>query len=70
WWIEAVGAVFIAASVALAIQGWRRFRRIRTYLAVALEDRTGSAEHPLKETVKAETEPSSAAHSQSPPSSP
>ena len=48
WWVHAVGGVFIAAGFVVFARGWRRYNRTRRFLAVALQQQTGSPEHPLK----------------------
>lgn len=69
WWVRAIGGAFLAGSVLVAIYGWRRYRRTQRFLAVALEERTGAPEHPLKEAVKA-AEHAGATTTGSPPSPP
>ena len=54
WHIWAIGAAFIAGSLAVAAIGWRRFRLTQRCLAAALERQTGSPrgpDHPLEEEV-------------------
>ncbi|MBL0920511.1 MAG: DUF202 domain-containing protein [Phycisphaerales bacterium] len=67
--IQALGAAFLVGAVALSVYGWRRYRRTQRFLAVALEERTGAPEHPLKEAVTA-AEHAGATTTGSPPSPP
>jgi putative membrane protein len=39
-WIEIVGVVFLLASLAVFIIGWRRYLRMRTWVGAALDQRT------------------------------
>jgi putative membrane protein len=52
WYMWAIGAVFIAGSLAVAAFGWHRFRRTQRFLAAALQKQTGEPDHPLREKVE------------------
>lgn len=52
WYMWALGVLFIAGSIFVAVRGVIRYRETAKYLAAALEERTGDPEHPLRETVK------------------
>lgn len=58
-WIQALGVLFLAAAVLVAVRGWQRYARTKQLLAAALEQETGVAEHPLKENVDAPPEETS-----------
>lgn len=49
-----VGIPFLAGGVVVMLWGWLRYHRTRRYLAVALEQRTGSPDHPLAEDTQAD----------------
>lgn len=52
WYMWAIGGVFIAAAVVVAVIGARRYRSTARSLAVALERQTGDPGHPLRETAE------------------
>ncbi len=51
-----IGAAFLIGSVVVTARGWMRFVRMKRYVAVALEQRTGTAEHPLRDATRAPAE--------------
>jgi len=57
-----IGIPFIGGGIGVMLWGWKRYERTRKYLSVALEQRTGSPDHPLEEKVDAQE---TAQHSQS-----
>ncbi len=52
-WVQIFGGVMIAAGTLLMARGWWRYRRMQAQLGAALEQLTGTSEHPLKESVDA-----------------
>lgn len=51
-WMQALGVPFVVGSVVVMAWGWRRYQRTRRFLAAALQQRTGSPEHPLREEAR------------------
>lgn len=52
-WIQALGPVFVAVGAAIALRGWSRYRRMKAYMEAALDEQTGSAEHPMEKALEA-----------------
>ena len=46
-----IGIPFIGGGIVVMLWGWMRYNRTRQYLSVALEQRTGSPDHPLEDAV-------------------
>jgi putative membrane protein len=53
-WMQALGVPFLLGGLLVMGRGWGRFRRTERFLSVALEQQTGSPDHPLKTRVNAE----------------
>jgi putative membrane protein len=53
-WISAVGAVFAAGAVAVAVIGARRYHAMGRRVAAALERQTGEGTHPLDDDAEKE----------------
>jgi len=56
WW-HALGWFFIAAGAAMMWRGWVRYQQMRQLLRAALEELTGTPQHPLKDKEKQKAEP-------------
>lgn len=59
-WIQALGPVFIVLAVGFAWRGWSQYRRMKTYMDAALDERTGSAEHPMEKKAQSAQPPENA----------
>lgn len=53
-WIQALGPVFIGFGIAVALRGWSRYEQMKVYMEAALDERTGSSEHPLEKSIDAQ----------------
>jgi len=53
-WVSAVGAVFVACSIAVALIGARRYHAMGRRVAAALERQTGESTHPLEDEAEKE----------------
>ena len=58
WWMTTIGVAFMIGSALVTARGWMRYVRMKRYVAVALEQRTGTAEHPLRDATRAPAEES------------
>jgi putative membrane protein len=54
-----LGIPFIGGGAVVMLWGWMRYQRTRRYLAIALEQRTGSPDHPLEDAADRSNDKSS-----------
>jgi len=55
-YMQVVGGLMVIGGSVVMGRGWWRYRRMQAMLAAALEQLTGTPEHPLKEQMDADAE--------------